>query len=90
MGVTTHFHLMTSDPSDGQVKFEKIICSSGKNPVERTLSIPPLRGMYLTLDEPNLKKYVVWNAHLKLLKDKQLLEVELLDPDETSVYHKFR
>lgn len=90
MTIIAQFHLMISDSNDGQIKFEKIICSSGEIPLERTLSLIPPRGAHLTLDEPNFKKYVVWNTHLKLLKDEQLLEIELLDPDETSVYAKLR
>lgn len=86
----THFHLMISDPKDSQVKFEKVICAALGEPLEKHLRVIPRRGTHLTLDEPNLKKYLVWNTHLKLLKDEELLEIELLDPEETSVYPKLR
>ena len=87
------FHLMTSDPTDGQIKFVKCLSASADvlaDPLEKELSFIPVRGMHLTLDEPHLKRYIVWNSHLNLSKAEELLEVELLDPEETSVYPKLR
>ena len=89
----TKFHLMVINADDGHVAFDKVLKNAEGQPHVKALSIVPHRGMFLTLDVPFIKKYVVWNAHINLTGDgidSAELEIELLDPDETSVYPKMR
>jgi len=97
MLITAHFNLMVSDPKNGQVSFDKKIfvkLPTKELPegelVTKEICFIPHRGSHITLDKPNLKKYIVWNTNLVLIDDQHRLEIEILDPDETSVYPNMR